>query len=94
MANSNPPKITKGERADEAGRFVEVEDGNRRSFRFGEWVKRDDGYWALRITLGDVLAAATSLRQCDCCGQMRECESVVAFGTDTVACEDCRSPLP
>jgi hypothetical protein len=32
----------------EAGRFVEVErDGE--SISFGEWVKREDGFWALRI---------------------------------------------
>lgn len=32
----------------DAPRFVEVErDG--KSIRFGEWVHRDDGYWALRI---------------------------------------------
>lgn len=34
----------------EAGRFVEVEDTKtRRSFKLGEWVQRDDGYWVLRI---------------------------------------------
>jgi hypothetical protein len=33
----------------EAGRFVEVEDSGRRSIRFGEWTKRDDGYWVLRV---------------------------------------------
>lgn len=32
----------------ESGRFVEVErDG--KSINAGEWIKRDDGYWALRI---------------------------------------------
>lgn len=32
----------------QGGRFVEVErDG--RSIRIGEWVEREDGYWALRI---------------------------------------------
>lgn len=30
--------------------FVEVEDAERRSIRFGEWVERDDGCWALRIS--------------------------------------------
>ena len=29
--------------------FVEVEDEHGRSVRFGEWVQRGDGYWALRI---------------------------------------------
>lgn len=33
----------------ESGRFVEVEDSNGASISIGEWVKRDDGYWALRI---------------------------------------------
>lgn len=33
----------------EAGRFVEVETDEGGSIRFGEWVKRDDGYWALRF---------------------------------------------
>jgi hypothetical protein len=32
-----------------SGRFVEVEDSNGRSIRFGSWVKRADGYWALRF---------------------------------------------
>jgi uncharacterized sporulation protein YeaH/YhbH (DUF444 family) len=33
----------------ESGRFVEVEDTSGRSIKFGEWVQRDDGFWALRI---------------------------------------------
>ncbi|MFC4852771.1 hypothetical protein [Actinophytocola glycyrrhizae] len=33
----------------EGPRFVEVEDDAGRSIRVGEWVPRDDGYWALRI---------------------------------------------
>lgn len=33
-----------------AGRFVEVEDDAGKSIKFGEWVHRDDGYWALRLT--------------------------------------------
>lgn len=33
----------------EGGRFVEVENDGGHSIRFGEWVKRDDGYWALRF---------------------------------------------
>jgi hypothetical protein len=32
-----------------AGKFVEVEDANGRSMRYGEWIHRPDGYWALRI---------------------------------------------
>lgn len=32
-----------------APRFVEVENQDGESIRFGEWVHRDDGYWVLRI---------------------------------------------
>ena len=32
-----------------SGRFVEVESPPGTSIRFGEWVHRDDGYWALRF---------------------------------------------
>ena len=35
----------------ESGRFVEVESPPGRSISFGEWVEREDGYWALRITV-------------------------------------------
>lgn len=38
----------------EAGRFVEVESSDGRGMRFGEWVQRSDGYWALRIRPDDV----------------------------------------
>jgi hypothetical protein len=30
-------------------RFVEVEDEQGRSVRFGEWVERGDGEWVLRV---------------------------------------------
>ena len=33
----------------EAGRFVEVEDARGMSIRIGEWLRRSDGYWVLRI---------------------------------------------
>jgi hypothetical protein len=33
----------------ESGRFIEVEDEHGHSIKAGEWVHRDDGYWALRI---------------------------------------------
>lgn len=33
----------------ESGRFVEVENAKGESIKFGEWVERADGYWALRI---------------------------------------------
>jgi len=34
----------------ESGRFVEVETDNGKSIDIGEWIKRPDGLWALRIT--------------------------------------------
>lgn len=34
----------------ESGRFVEVENALGESISKGEWIKRPDGYWALRIT--------------------------------------------
>ena len=37
----------------ESGRFIEVEDADGRSIRFGEWIKRDTGHWVLRITAAD-----------------------------------------
>jgi hypothetical protein len=36
-----------------AGRFVEVEDASGRSIHFGVWLRRDDGYWVLRIKAAD-----------------------------------------
>jgi hypothetical protein len=42
----------------EAGRFVEVEDASGKSVRFGEWVRRPDGFWALRIAASPALIAA------------------------------------
>lgn len=35
------------------GRFVEVENLDGQSISVGEWVERDDGYWVLRVPLGD-----------------------------------------
>lgn len=36
-----------------APQFIEVEDATGHSIRFGEWVERADGSWALRIRSGD-----------------------------------------
>jgi len=33
----------------ESGRFVEVEDPNSKSVRFGKWIDLGEGHWALRI---------------------------------------------
>jgi hypothetical protein len=47
----------------EAGRFVEVETDNGASIKIGTWVKREDGWWALRITeLPSVEAATTAAK--------------------------------
>ena len=35
----------------ESGRFIETEDQDGRSVSIGEWVHRDDGYWALRLPI-------------------------------------------
>lgn len=35
----------------QGARFVEVEDEHGNSIRFGKWVARSDGYWALRLEL-------------------------------------------
>lgn len=37
----------------EPGRFVEVEDSGGRSINYGRWVRRENGYWALRIFADD-----------------------------------------
>jgi hypothetical protein len=48
----------------ESPRFIEVENAQGRSIKFGEWVKRDDGLAALRITDASGLARAlTTLRE-------------------------------
>ncbi len=39
----------------EGARFIEVEDGSGRSVNIGEWVKRSDELWALRISMEDLL---------------------------------------
>jgi hypothetical protein len=41
----------------EAGRFIEVEDANGNSIRFGEWIQRKDDVWVLRITRTDFASA-------------------------------------
>ena len=41
--------IFDGPPSHESSRFVEVENDHGESIRAGEWIKRADGYWALRI---------------------------------------------
>lgn len=44
--------------------FVEVEDEHGRSIRFGEWLKRGDGSWVLRIVVSaQLIAAAPAMRE-------------------------------
>lgn len=38
-----------GPPAHESGRFIEVENPEGASIRVGEWIEREDGFWALRI---------------------------------------------
>ncbi len=42
--------IFDGPPSHESGRFVEVETDDGKSINAGEWLKRPDGLWALRIT--------------------------------------------
>jgi hypothetical protein len=42
----------------ESGRFIEVENSQRHSIKFGEWVHRDDGYWVLRISTAPTTESA------------------------------------
>src|SRR5215207_2708310 len=37
----------------ESGRFIEAEDADGKSIRFGQWIERSDGRWVLRITVAD-----------------------------------------
>jgi len=42
--------IFDGPPSHESGRFIEVETDDGKSINAGEWIKRTDGLWALRIT--------------------------------------------
>jgi hypothetical protein len=53
MNNADMPGINiifDGPPSHESGRFVEVENDAGESISIGEWIEREDGYWALRIT--------------------------------------------
>lgn len=61
-----------------SGRFVEVENDSGQSIRFARWVKREDGYWAIRLKphaddLPHTHAAGTlagkHIDECARCGQ-------------------------
>ncbi len=38
--------------------FIEVENSQRASIKFGEWIHRDDGYWVLRISTAPTTGSA------------------------------------
>jgi len=42
--------IFSGPPSHESGRFVEVETDDGKSINAGDWIQREDGLWALRIT--------------------------------------------
>jgi len=51
MSNTQPINVIfDGPPGPESGRFIEVETDDGHGINVGEWVKRKDGYWALRIT--------------------------------------------
>jgi hypothetical protein len=52
-ATSHVDIVFDGPPGPDAPRFVEVEDEWGRSIRYGEWIERDDGAWALRIPSAD-----------------------------------------
>lgn len=52
--------IFDGPPSHESGRFVEVEDDNGKSIKVGEWIKRDDGLWALKINLSKPLTTPSN----------------------------------
>lgn len=63
----------------ESGRFVEVENDEGVSIKWGEWIKRDDHYWALRFTdrVPQLLATLESVEwdevelKCPSCGDQQ-----------------------
>lgn len=52
-ANSFVDIVFDGPPSHQSGRFVEVEDASGKSIRFGEWIRREDGYYVLRFTRAD-----------------------------------------
>lgn len=47
------------------GRFLEVEDQDGHSTRVGEWLRRPDGYWVLRIPVGATEAHDEAVRRAE-----------------------------
>jgi hypothetical protein len=69
----------------ECGRFVEVEDPQQCSIVIGNWVEREDGYWALRIpdirTIDQLRAQLAAARDYACALDKRWIESEELIGT-------------
>jgi hypothetical protein len=51
MVGMNIDIVFDGPPGPEPPRFVEVEDEQRKSIDFGEWVQRSDCYWVLRFPI-------------------------------------------
>lgn len=47
--------VFSGPPSHDSGRFIEVEDSKGRSINAGDWIKRDDDTWVLRIPPAGVL---------------------------------------
>lgn len=63
LVAQNPSRmcvVFDGPPSGEAPRFIEVEDGNGNSINAGEWLKRDDGLWELRLIAHLPLNASTT----------------------------------
>lgn len=52
----------------QAGRFVEVENAEGSSIKFGEWIQRKDGYWVLRITTPFAIGVPVTIPDAVCKG--------------------------
>ncbi len=57
ILNTHIDIVFDGPPSHKSGRFVEVENATGTSIKFGEWVKRQDGFWALRIRAADMAKA-------------------------------------
>lgn len=56
-----------------SGSFIEVENDDGQSISIGEWVERQNGYWALRITeLPTCKEGKTPLTMADCVGDSND----------------------
>lgn len=67
--------------------FIEVENSQRASIKFGEWVHRDDGYWVLRISTAPTTGSAPTVLRCACGNIAEPRDSHV----DALRCKSCWS---